>query len=153
MKKVTPISINGICTGSERTIPFGMFGRIEAKATHGGVGQRAVSWIANEETDENGNTTHSITVTLFTFRGKGRGKILSDEVTLVARRNTYDKCNSAMLQMLYERNIAIRNSATHGLLGWRLGCGLVLLFDLSVFAFDMAIGFSIICFIFCVNRK
>lgn len=108
MKKVTPISIDGICTGSERTIPLGMFGRIEAKTTHGSGGRRAVSWVANEETDQEGNTLHTITVSLFTLhKNKGSDKILSDEVIFVAKRSTYDKCKSAMLQMLYERNVAI----------------------------------------------
>jgi hypothetical protein len=103
MKKTTPISIDGICTGNERTIPFGMFGSTEAKIVHGSGGRRAVSWIADEEIDKNGKKLHSIRVSLFTMQNNG-GK---DEITFVAKRRTYQKCHSAMLQILYERNVAI----------------------------------------------
>jgi len=108
MKKITPISIDGVQTCTERTIPFGMFGQRAAKATNGVGGLRAVSWIATEDNDENGKRTHKIVVTLANVGNPGKGcGILSSEVIFIVKRNTYTKCHSAMLQLLFERNVAV----------------------------------------------
>jgi hypothetical protein len=111
MKKITPISIDGVQTLNERTYSFGMFGQRETKAT-GGVGNRhpfkkGVSWIATEEDGENEPPVHVITVTLSTIGKKIGSTHLASEITFVVRRKTYKECFSAMLQMLYERNVAI----------------------------------------------